>query len=196
MPVLGFVDFDLVSAYWVLALAGTILFIIKMSLLLLGGHAGDASGLPGTDVHAGDAAHQTGSTFAVFSIQSVLAFFMGCGWMGLAAVKEWELGGTQSLLAAVGFGAFLMVLNAFLMSMLSHLTQEFTVELSTAVGHVAKVYLAIPEAGKGTGEVELTASGRKMVVTAKSVGPAIPSFAMVTVVEVLDEKMVVVAPRD
>jgi hypothetical protein len=195
MPVPG-LAFDLDSAYWVMALAGTALFIVKMVLLIFGGDGGDTSADAISDAGTGDAAHHSSGTFALFSIQSVLAFFMGAGWMGLAALKEWQVGNAYALVLSVAFGLFLMVLNAFLMSMLGKLGHEVHVELNTTLGHVGKVYLAIPEAGKGMGEVELSASGRKMIVKAKSTGPAIESFALVTVVEVLDEQIVVVTRRD
>lgn len=178
------------SAYWVLALAGTILFVIKVLLVLFGGDAG------GGDADAGDTHADSTGVFAIFSLQSVLAFFMGAGWMGLACLKEWETSKVTAFLAAIGFGVALMALNAALMFGINKLNAEPVVDLREAIGHIAKVYLVIPARGEGTGQVEVTVSERRQIYRAVSEEGSIPSEALVKVIDVKDGQILVVRPQD
>jgi len=191
------INFDQSSAYWVLALSGTLLFVIKVLLVIFGGDFG------GGDAHldvggGGGDVHHDGSTgvFALFSLQSVLAFFMGSGWMGLACLNEWKTGSFVAFLASMGFGFMLMVLNAGLMFAINKLNKEITYDVRDGVGHIGKVYLRIPEKGGGTGQVEVTVSGRRKILRAVSDGDTIATGALVKVVDVKDGQILVVAPQD
>lgn len=183
------VTVDHESAYWVLAIAGSILFVIKVLLVLFGGDAG------GGDMDSGGHADSTG-VFAVFSLQSVLAFFMGAGWMGLACIKEWETSKFTAFLASIGFGLAMMALNAGLMIGINKLNSEPHVDLREAIGHLAKVYLVIPARGEGTGQVEVTVGDRRQIYRAVSEEGSIPSEALVKVMDVQDGQILVVRPKD
>ena len=76
------------------------------------------------------------------------------------------------------------------------LNREVGYDPSTAVGRTARVYLTIPEKGKGTGQVEVSVSGRKKVLKAISSGPKINAFSDVKVIEVRDDETLVVEPVD
>ncbi|MFH2008220.1 MAG: hypothetical protein ABI333_16675 [bacterium] len=190
MPVLG-IAFDQNSAYWVMALGGTVLYVLKIVLVLIGGdHGGD--GDVGGD---GSTDHGSGDTFAVFSLQSVLAFFMGAGWMGLAGLNEWQLSPIATFFLAMGFGVVLMMLNAALMFGVNKLNQEVHYDIKSSIGHIGKVYLVIPKKGDGMGQVEMEVSGRHMVMKAVSEGDEIPSEKMVVVTDVRDGQILVVRPQ-
>ena len=191
------VTFNQELAYWVLALSGTILFVLKVLLLVFGGDLGMDSDMGGdVDAGGGDAHHGGSSAaFALLSLQSVLAFFMGAGWMGLACLEEWRTSTLTAFFAAMGFGFFLMLLNAGLMYGVNKLNQEVTYDLQTAVGHIAKVYLHVPAKGQGTGQVEVTVSGRRKILRAVSQGEEIDTGALVQVVAVKDGQILVVEPQ-
>ncbi len=94
--------------YFVMGSVGTLLFLIRLVFALFGGGEGDFE----TDL---DAAVDTDVSFSLFSLLSILAFFMGAGWMGLACRIDWELGAMPSAFIAGGTGFAMMVLASGLM---------------------------------------------------------------------------------
>ena len=132
--------------------------------------------------------------FTLFSVLSILAFFMGSGWMGLACRLDWGMSRLASSLIAAGFGFTMMIAASGLTYMTRKLNREVHYDVSTAVGHTARAYLTIPESGKGHGQVEVVVSGRKKVLRAVSTSKKIPAFADVKIVEVRDDDTLVVEP--
>jgi hypothetical protein len=193
------------TVYRWMAYGGTILFTGKLLLTFIGdalgggdfdaGDAADAADVGDVDFDAADGVdieHGSGAAFTVLSIQSFLAFFMAMGWMGLACLHEWDMGQTATLGIAGGFGFAVMMLNAVLMWQVHRLNSEGRYDLRTCVGHIGRVYLTIPEMGKGTGQVQVVASGQTRIVKASSAGPAIPSFTDIRVLELRDNQELVV----
>jgi hypothetical protein len=186
------------TLYWWMAVLGTVIFIVKLGLSFVGGSVLEHADI---DPHALDAAgggdpfdHGSSEAFTFFSLQSILAFFMGMGWIGLACLKQWDLGPGISFVGGGVFGLALMFLNAWLMFQVRRLNAEGRVDLSTSVGRTGRVYLRIPARGEGAGQVEVSVSGRRKIIRAISNGPAIESFAEVVVLEVIDHRELVVQP--
>ena len=69
------------AVYAGMALLGTALFTIRMFLMFFAGFDGGD-----IDFDVEDIEHGTG--FSLFSLQSIIGFFMGAGWAGLAARLE------------------------------------------------------------------------------------------------------------
>jgi hypothetical protein len=177
-----------VVAYLVLALVGTIFFVLRLVLaLFFGVDHGDVDGSM-SDVGHGD------STFSMFSLLSILAFFMGAGWMGLTCRVNWDMSSMTSAMAAAGFGFVLMIMASGLMALTRSLNHVVEYDLETAVGHTASVYMSIPERGEGRGQIKVTVSGRLKMMDAVSNGPRIPEFQSVKVVSVRDDGTFVVEP--
>lgn len=178
------------TIYFVLALVATLLFLIKLGLQLF---FGDMDADMDADFDEIDAHHadSTGA-FTFFSILSLLAFFMGVGWMGLAARISWGLGGALSAFAATGFGVGLMLLSSGLMYAVRRMSEEGAYDSNTAVGTTAKVYLTIPAKGGGQGQIETTVSGRRKVMAAVTEGEAIPAFTAVKVAGLRDDGVFIV----
>ena len=172
--------------YGVLAIVGTLLFVVRLSMALFAGGDGgdfDVDGDIGTD-----------ASFTLFSLLSVMAFIMGTGWMGLAARVDWDLGRAVSAAMAVGFGTTMMLLASGLMYMTRKLNRDVQYDVRTAVGKTARVYLTLPPRGGGEGQVEVSVSGRKKVLPAVSNDAQIEAFTAVTVVDVRDDDTLVVEP--
>ena len=172
--------------YGVLAIVGTLLFVVRLSMALFSGGDGgdfDVDGDVGTD-----------ASFTLFSLLSIMAFIMGTGWMGLAARIDWDLGRAVSALLAVGFGTTMMLLASGLMYMTRKLNRDVQYDVRTAVGKTARVYLTLPPRGGGEGQVEVSVSGRKKVLPAVSNDAQIEAFTAVTVVDVRDDDTLVVEP--
>lgn len=172
------------AVYAGMALLGTALFVLRMFLMFFTGLDGDF------DVE--DIEHGTG--FSVFSLQSIIGFFMGAGWAGLAARLEWGLDTPIAALIAGGFGVVLMLLSAVMMFAALKLKHEVNYEMDDATGKIGTVYMTIPEKGAGTGQVRVTISGRQMTVDAVSSGEKLEAFTAVRVDEVRGDNVLVVSP--
>jgi len=163
---------------------------------IFGLDTGHGDGGLDVDVDHGDAHADSSAVFSLFSLLSILAFFMGAGWMGLACRLEMGLGTVLSALVAGGFGSLLMVMAAGLMWGMRKLSREITWDAKSCIGSGARVYLTIPEKGRGRGQVEVSVSGRRKVLPAISTDRKIDSFMAVTVVDVEDDGSLVVEPRN
>ena len=177
-----------VLAYLIMALVGTVFFLLRLLLALFFGGDADVDGDLG-DVGHGD------SAFSFFSLLSILAFFMGAGWMGLTCRIDWELSSIVSAGISTGFGLVLMLMASGLMAFARSLNQTAEYDLSTAVGHTASVYMSIPARGEGRGQIKVNVSGRLKMVDAISNGPAITEFKSVKVLSVRDDGTYVVEPE-
>jgi hypothetical protein len=179
------------AAYLLMALVGTLLFLIRLGFAMFGGGEGDFD----VDVDA-DAGVQSDVSFTLFSVLSILAFFMGAGWMGLACRLDWELGRLTSSLLSAGFGFVMMMAASGMAYATRRLNREIEYDVRTAIGKTCRVYLTIPAKGEGHGQVEVSVSGRKKILRAISAGPEVAAFADVKVLDVRDDETLVVEPTD
>lgn len=177
-----------VLIYLIMALVGTAFFVIRLAIALFFGGDGDVDG-DMADV-GGDGA------FNMFSILSILAFFMGAGWMGLTCRIDWDLNSMVSAAAATGFGFVLMMMASGLMAFARKLNRTVSYDTATAVGRTASVYMSIPMKGQGNGKIQVSVSGRLKTMDAASVGPRIPEFTSVKVISVRDDGTFIVEPAD
>lgn len=174
-----------VVAYLVMAIAGTTFFALRLLLaLFLGGDGGGELGLH--DV-------ATDASFNFFSLLSILAFFMGAGWMGLACRVDWQMSSFAAAAASAGFGFAMMSLASGLMMFARRLGRSVEYDLATAVGRTARVYLTVPPRGAGRGQVEVDVSGRRKVLDAVSSSGKLPQFTSVRVESVRDDGTLVVS---
>ena len=175
------------AVYAGMALLGTALFFIRMLLMFFAGFDGGD-----IDFDVEDIEHGTG--FSLFSLQSIIGFFMGAGWAGLAARLEWGLDTPAAAGVAGAFGFGMMVLSAGMMFFALKLKHEVSYKMEDATGKIGTVYMTIPEKGSGTGQVRVSISGRQMTVDAVSSGEKIEAFKAIRVDEVRDDKVLVVSP--
>ncbi len=178
-----------VVAYLVMAMVGTVFFVLRLLIALFFGGGGDLD--TGMDVDI-----TTDASFSFFSLLSILAFFMGAGWMGLTCRLDWGMSGLASAASAAGFGFAMMMLASGLMFYARRLNQTIDYNLDTAVGRTARVYLTVPARGGGRGQVEVDVSGRRKVLDAVSSADKLPQFTSVRVESVRDDGTLVVAPLD
>jgi len=186
------------------ALVGSVFFLIRIVLLLVGAGAHDlgmdfhdgggagaihAGGLG--DAHTGgltgDAAHHdSGHDFQVLSTQSIAAFLMGFGWAALAAYKgsHWHW---PAVTVAGGLGGVAMVwLLALLLKGMADLQSSGNIPLAAALGAEGDVYVNVPETGQG--QVRLTVSGRQRfynaVTGSAGGGEPLPTGTRIRVIKV------------
>lgn len=169
------------SIYLITAVVGSVLFIIKTAALFLGADADESGVSDSADFD--HASHDSSHNFTIFSLQSILAFLMGFGIMGLVASGEWEFSSSLSAIAAIAFGLFLLGLNSWLLFSLRRLNSSGNIDYSSTIGSTAKVYVTIPESSQG--QVEVTVNGKLMVLPARGKGGvSIASFRTVRVISV------------
>jgi membrane protein implicated in regulation of membrane protease activity len=173
---------DLAPWFTAPALLGTGFLLIQLILGELGGDGGLDLDLDidiDTDLHA----DHPGAEFGLLSIQSLSAFFLGYGWIGLAAYRFLDIGFTGSALIAVGAGAGVAWLMVYLLRTFLKLQNNTNVSINEAVGLVGEVYATVPPAGEGKGEIILVInqSQHNYFATQESEDP-IPTHTRVRVV--------------
>jgi len=171
--------------YAAMAIVGTLVYVIKLIMLMF---AGDMDTADIDEVGHVDG----GAAFSIVSLQSILAFFMGCGWMGLAALREWEMAQLPALGVAAIFGFIMMFLSAFLTFKIKKLNSDSKVDLKNAVGKTGRSYTKIPAKGNGAGQVEITVNGKQQILQAFSFDEEIGSFQPVKVEQVDDSGHLIV----
>jgi len=165
--------------YYYVAIFSTIIFAIKLVIFTIVG--GD------TEVNADfNTETDTDTSFGFISLQTILAFFMGFGWMGYAMLKQFGQGQILSLLSAVGVGLVFMIGTAFLMFSVRKLEKNVKKDKSTALNKVGKAYTYFEP--NGTGQIEIEINGQLSVVNAvNSTNEVINSFDQIRVNKVENE---------
>jgi membrane protein implicated in regulation of membrane protease activity len=165
--------------YYYVALFSTIVFVIKLALFATVG--GDSEVIADFNSEV-----DTDCSFNFISVQSVIAFFMGFGWMGYAALKQFELSQWVGFGVAFAVGIVFMFLTAYLMFLVKKLEKKVKKDKTTAVGQVGKAYTKF--APQAIGQVEVEINGQLSVVEAKNDSDEeINAFDLVKVTKVVDE---------
>jgi hypothetical protein len=133
-----------------------VLFLqILLTLVGVGHHDADFSG-------HGD--HDTG--IGVLTVRTVTAFFVGFGWTGAIMLNR-GYSMTAAIAAGTATGVVFLLATAFLIRNLLRLQSGGgNVDYNNAIGTVGTVYVTIPAAEAGGGQLELTIQGRLMMAEA------------------------------
>ncbi len=146
------------------------------------------------DIDATASQHSSGDTdtsFKILSFQSLTAFFMMFGLVGLGLLEQLRLLPLAALLGALIAGLGSMWLVTKLFSMMLGLQSSGNVDIRNAVGNEGQVYLTIKP--NDTGKVQIVIQGRLMTMDAiASDLSEINTGERVRVVKVLDSNVLVV----
>ncbi|MFI4916813.1 MAG: hypothetical protein ACIAS6_09955 [Phycisphaerales bacterium JB060] len=144
------------------ALFGTGLFVIQLLAGELGGDF-DVDVDVDTDMSgAGD--------FRALSIQTVAAFCLGSGWMGLGAFRVLDLGMTGSVAIAVVSGVGVAWLMGWMTRQVFKLQRSGNIGISSAAGLTGDVAVTVPPANKGRGAVSVVINGNRREYDAVQAG--------------------------
>ena len=160
------------------------LFMAVMALFGLGDH----------DTDIGDAAgdHMEGSS--LFSTKPITGFFLGFGWSGGIALESGASLG-KAMLIAFAAGTALMLALAWVIRTMYSLRNDGTRQINDAIGAIGTVYVTLPPARAGGGQINVTVSGRLETLAALNAAlRSIPSGEKVKVVGVFDTNTVLVEP--
>lgn len=169
---------NLTKMYLYIGIIATVIYFIKIVIFSLAGTDTDVPeghiDLDGTDSDV---------AFSFLSIQSILAFFMGFGWSGLAMLKSPVAEKTilVGVVSAVG-GLIFMGLSAYITYLLRKLNDREVFDMQKVVGVVGKAYSTIKPHSVGRIEIEINS---KLTVTEahNNTDVEIPSFKPVRVVK-------------
>ena len=160
--------------FFICAVLGGVMFILRLLLSLFGGHhdadmGGDVDG--GFDVHdvhdVHDAPHDSDASFKILSLQGLTAFFMMFGLVGLALSRQSRWATMWATLGAFIGGLAAMWVMAKIFKGMTKLQSDGTMDIQNAVGQEGTVYLTIPAEGEGKVQVTVQGSLRELTAVSK-----------------------------
>ena len=167
--------------YYYIATFATILFVLKLLIFLVAGGDSEVSADFNTET-------ETDTSFSFLSVQSLLAFLMGFGWMGYAALKQFELNQIISFLCAFVVGLIFMFGTAYLMFSVKKLEKHVVKDKTTAIGKIGKAYTNF--APNGNGKIEIEVNEQLTIAEAvNSTDDEIKAFDSIKVIKVENEIM-------
>jgi len=143
---------DLAPWFSVPALLGTGVLFIQ---LLMGELGGDGALDLDVDLELDGHTDHPGMEFGILSLQSISAFFLGYGWIGVGAYRFLDVGFTGASLIALLAGVGVAWLMVWLLRTFLKLQNDTNVSIHQAVGLTGEVYATVPPAGDGRGEIIL-----------------------------------------
>jgi len=179
------------QAFAIAALVGSVVFLIQLVMMLLGGDHGADAHASGMEV-SHDVAHADSDVaFQVLSVQGITAFVMVFGFAGFAMSRGSGFGALPSLGVALVAGVAAMWLVAKAFALFRKMQSSGTLDLNNAVGQSGRVYLGIkPDV---PGKIEVAIQGRLQIFDAVSEsGEALPTDTRVVVVRVENQNIMVV----
>ena len=189
------------------ALFGTLIFVLRMGMLLSGADDGgdlDAGGMDLGDADVGadglDANSEPydhggtnpDSSFQLISFQTIAAFLMGAGWGGLGAYRGSALDFGWSMAVAVVCGIAMLYLFAWLMKAVYDLQTSGNISPRMVIGREATVDVEVPSARGGQGTVKIVIDERMRRYRALTEGATIPRGSSVKIEKFNADNTVVV----
>ena len=173
--------------FYGIAIATSALMLFQMVLMLFGMDGDGDFDVDDIDDHGGG---------GILSVRTITAFFVGFGWTGVTLLESgWTLVPTIVVSTLVG-GAFMGGVFA-VMRTLYGMRYTGTLDYRNAVGNVGNVYLPIPAAMGGPGQIEVLVQGRLRVVQAFTrAGRKLGNNERVRVTDLMDDTTLLVEPLD
>lgn len=166
------------------AYIGSLLYGVRL-LLSFGSSIEPESLDPLSDSSSDDA-------FQLLSINTLLGFCMMFGWAGLAASRQFLLSNLSSLFIALVIGSLFVASTQYIFKSARKLVSRGSrVEIEQSIGKKGKVYQEIGENKRGVIQVVLDDFTREFDAISVD-NRVIPSFQLVEVLKVLDQKTVIV----
>ena len=168
------------KVYYYIAIFSTVLFVCKLVLFSFTG-GGESEVVADFNTET-----DTDPSFGFFSFQSIIAFFMGFGWMGYAALTQFSFGHKMSFLLAFAVGFMFMFMSATLMFLAKKLEKNVGNDKASAENKIGRAYTSFHP--NSNGQVEVEFNGKLQVVNAmNTTDEPINSFDLVRVVKVQND---------
>ena len=140
--------------YWVVALIGSIFFLIMLVTTFIGGDIDMDSDIGGAEVSF----DIDGGGFHFFTIKNLIAFFTIFGWSGIAAIEADQSNG-MVIFISIACGLIMMLIMATLFYLISRLNDSGTLDTKNAIGAVGDVYLTVGKERSRIGKVNVRIQG-------------------------------------
>jgi len=181
--------------FWGISIIFSFLFVIQFVLSLIGL---DFESDTDIDVSAdsdtgGD--YSLDASFTLFSVRSIIAFFTFFGWTGVLAINA-GFGTMMAVILASLSGFLAMAMVGYMMYLFSKLGESGNIDVNEALFQTGEVYLTIPEGKRGQGKIHINIQGVLKEMDAITEGKMIANGSNVRVVEVIDDKILVVESID
>jgi membrane protein implicated in regulation of membrane protease activity len=174
--------------FWTVAIGASLFQLLLFIASMFGGHDFDHSADVGAE-HATLGGAE--GAVKVLSVRAMVAFAVGFGWAGVLFVDEgYSL--TATLAISMSVGLLFMGMIYGVMRFLVSLKADGTLNYANALGLEGKVYVTIPAARSGDGQVEILLQGRLTTATAvtESLQP-LPPHTPVKVIAIEGNTLVV-----
>lgn len=178
------------KVYWGIAIFASVIFVIQTVMSFVGISDVDTD----VDVDANVDGLDDAGAMHLLSIRNIVYFLLGLGWAG---VSLWGTIANHLLLAIVAIvvGCLFVAIFLFLFRQMMKLQHNGAFDINDAVGKTVDVYLRIPASGQGIGKVQVSFNGSVQEIDARTDGDTlIPSGAKVRVIEVLNNRVLLVEP--
>jgi len=181
------------KALWfgVPALVGTVYFVLRLSMMLLGGIGADdvdfdtGDGDPfDVDADGGGDGDDSSGAFKVLSLQAIATFLMGFGWGALGAYRGWGAPFLLSIPVGIVTGAALTWMLAKLLGWIMRLQSSGTLPMSSALNEEGVVYVTVPAERRGRGSVRVVVDDRMSYYHAVTDGRALAQPTRVRVTDI------------
>lgn len=155
------------KVFYGIGILALLVVVLQMLLTLIGFDGDGIEG--GFDLDAAE--FDPGSGIGLFSSQTIAAFFLGFGWVGVAAIKS-GLSILLSGLLAFTCGLAAMFAMLFMLRALLRLQSRGNLVYANALGSEGTVYVTIPGSDEdGGGQIELMLQGRLITADARKTTP-------------------------
>ncbi len=145
---------SLEQTYWIIAIIGSVIFIVIMIMTLFGGDMDSDMELDEGDFQADDG----GVGFQFFTFKNLVAFFTIFGWTGVVCIDNGFSTGLTLFIAAIA-GLAMMVATSSLFYFMYRLSESGTLQIKNAVGTIGEVYLPIGANRSKTGKIQIKVQG-------------------------------------
>jgi len=183
------------KVFWGISIVFSVLFFMQFILSLIGL---DFDSDVDMDFDAEvDSDFSTDVSFTILSVRSFIAFFTFFGWTGVLVLNSGASG-----LWAIGFGTIAgiaaMLIVGYMMYLFARLQDDGSVfDPYEALDEVGTVYMKIPAGQQGNGKIQIKLQGSiKEVEAVTRDGEPILMGTAVRVIDILDEKIMIVEPLD
>ena len=142
------------QTYWIIALIGSVIFVIIMIMSFIGGDMDSDMEMDGTDFEADDG----GVGFQFFTLKNLIAFFTIFGWTGVVCI-DYNLSTGLTLIISIIAGLVMMVATSSLFYFMHRLSESGSLKIKNALGVIGEVYLPIGANRSKVGKVQIKVQG-------------------------------------
>jgi hypothetical protein len=164
--------------FWVIALAGSVIFTFVIITTFLGMDGGDDFDGVDSEIES-----DGGIGFQFLTFKNLVGFFTIFGWIGIACINE-GLSKPITVIASVFSGLLMMTIMAAMFYGMKKLADSGTLNYKNAIGAIGEIYLTVGANRNSMGKVSVTVQGTLRELEALS--DSLTELKSGTIIEVVD----------